>query len=60
MSQISLFTVLLAVSATARAGVDVNLLQEENRLLAGIDDAQEKAIQYKSAGKFLRDFYTKS
>ena len=60
MSQISLFTMLLAVSATARAGVDVNLLQEENRLLAGIDDAQEKAIQYKSAGRFLRDFYTES
>ena len=45
----SLLTVLLVVSA--RADVDLNLLQEENRLLAGLDNVQEKAIQYKSAGK---------
>ena len=49
MFQISLLTVLLVVAA--RADVDINLLQEENRLLAGSDNVQEKAIQYKSAGK---------
>ena len=62
-----LLTVLLAVSAWA--DVDINILQEENRLLAGIDNAQEKAIQYKSAGKssirsvhafLLRDFLQES
>ena len=53
MFQISLLAVLLAVSALARPDVDINLLQEENRLLAGSDQVQEKAIQYKSAGKFL-------
>ena len=46
---LSLCTVLLAVSA--RPDVDLNILQEENRLLAGLDNVQEKAIQYKSAGK---------
>ena len=51
MFQISLLTVLLVVAA--RADVDINLLQEENRLLAGSDNVQEKAIQYKSAGKRL-------
>ena len=53
MFQISrLLTVLLPVLVVStRADVDINILQEENRLLAGIDNAQEKAIQYKSAGK---------
>ena len=66
MFQISLLTVLLVVAA--RADVDINLLQEENRLLAGSDNVQEKAIQYKSAGKrlpsvqsfLLRDFLQES
>ena len=49
MFQISLLAVLLAASALA--DVDVNILQEENRLLAGLDNVQEKAIQYKSAGE---------
>ena len=39
------------VSYGAVADVDLNILQEENRLLAGLDNVQEKAIQYKSAGK---------
>ena len=51
MFQISLLTVLLAVSPLAWADVDLNILKEENRLLAGLDNVQEKAIQYKSAGK---------
>ena len=44
---------LMANVEEEKKKLSLNLLQEENRLLAGSDNVQEKAIQYKSAGKRL-------
>ena len=41
---------VLLVSGLAMADVNHNLMEEQNRLLEGLEESQKKAIEYKSAG----------